>query len=103
MKLSQLQEARYSGEHPLITKIKDAIDRYKKTTIQIELPMDEARDLISTGLGEPKAYPAVEGSFAQYEWTVADPTQRVGYKKQLTVSLTDQRFHAVVHIMPSFY
>ncbi len=91
MKLEQIQEARYSGEHPLITQIKDAIANAEKTTIEVTIPLLDTRDIISTEYGTPKKYPAMHnyGSFEQYIWLLSD---------YLTVTLTNQHEYAVIHI-----
>ena len=96
MKLQQLQEAGYSGEHPLITQIKQAVDDYKRTTIKVKASsIQDSGDLISNELGEPKVFPPHDGSFVQYEWRTNN-TSGLGS----VVTLTDQRWFAVVHVMP---
>jgi len=92
MKLEQLHEARYSGQHPLITQIKHAVDNNKRTTIQSEISIEDMRELISNELGEPKEYPPHDGSFVQYAWS--------SRSNNSIVTLTDQRWFAVVHILP---
>lgn len=90
-KKSPLDEAAYSGEHPLIARIKDGIDKQEKTTIEVTIPLSDARDLISKEYGRPKKYPRNElfGSLVQYVWQLGE---------YLTVTLTDQKDHAVVHV-----
>ena len=84
-----LQEARYSGEHPLITQIKDALNIEEKTTIKVTISLSDARDIITKEYGRPKEFPAHEDMLAGFVWVLED---------RLTVALTDRKDHAVVHI-----
>ncbi len=95
MKLQQLQEAAYSGEHPLITKIKDAIDKKESSMIEFKLPLKTARDLIAKELGPAEEYPADADteSMLQYMWVTGSTM----------ISLTDQRSPLLmVHVMHTF-
>ena len=95
MKLQQLQEAAYSGEHPLITKVKDAIDKKKSSSVEFKLPLKVARDLISKELGPAEEYPAHAdtGSLLQYMWVTGSTM----------IALTDTRsLLSVVHVMHTY-
>ena len=89
MKLQQLQEARYSGEHPLMVKINNALDNEQKATFEFTSSVEEAIEMITKELGEPAYYPKHERSYEQYSWTV----------DHKIVALTLRKQFAMIHVM----
>ncbi len=89
MKLEQIQEAKYSGEHPLMVKINNAMNNGQRATFKFTSSVKEAIEMITNELGEPAYYPVHYGSNEQYSWTVGS----------MIVALTLRERHATIHIL----
>ena len=96
MKLAQLQEARYHGEHPIITELKDMIFKQtgeiKKEWTLTDQSFDYIVDELSSHFGSPEISPPDERHKARADWDISLPS------RECWITVTQKRKYLYIEV-----